>query len=97
MERPAYPQKRQRLFLKRRWCSSRRSLPSLPSFDEIESGVEEELLLPFLLLPPLLDEPEVNAEEEEEPLDLLSLGLPELLDEDEELLEEEPEDLEEEP
>ena len=61
----------------------------------MESGVEEELLLPFLLLPPLPEEPKVDAEEEE-PLDLLSLGLLELLDDDEELLLEEPEGLEEE-
>ena len=68
----------------------------MPSLDEMESGVEEELpfllLLLLLLLPPLPEEPEVDAEEEE-PLDFLSLGL---LDEDEELLVLEPEDLEEE-
>ena len=58
--------------------------------------MEKELLLPFLLLPPLLEEPEVDAEKEE-PLDLSFLGLPELLDEDKELLLEEPEGLEKEP
>ena len=66
----------------------------MPSLDEMESGVEEELpfLLLLLLLPPLPEEPEVDAEEEE-PLDFSSLGL---LDEDEELLALEPDDLEEE-
>ena len=69
----------------------------MPSLDEMESGVEEELpflllLLLLLLLPPLPEEPEVDTEEEE-PLDLSSLGL---LDEDEELLVLELDDLEEE-
>ena len=64
----------------------------MPSLDEMESGVEEELPLLLLLLPPLLEEPEVDAEEEE-PLDFSSLGL---LDKDEELLALKPGDLEEE-
>ena len=71
-------------------------MPSLPSLDKMESGVEEELplllLLLLLLLPPLPEELEVNAEEEE-PLDFSSLGL---LDEDKELLVLGPDDLEEE-
>ena len=95
-EWPASLQNKHSPCLRRHWCSSGRSLPSLPSLDEMESGVEEELpfllLLLLSLLPPLLEEPEVDAEEEE-PLDFLSLGL---LDEDEELLALELDDLEEE-
>ena len=56
----------------------------MPNLDEIESGVEELPFLLLLLFPPLLEEPEVDVEEEEEPLDLLSLGL---LDDDELVLE----------
>ena len=96
-ECPASPQNKHSPCLRRHWRSSGRSLPSLPSLDEMESGVEEELpllllLLLLLLLPLLLEELEVDVEEEE-PLDFLSLGL---LDEDEELLVLEPDDLEEE-
>ena len=58
----------------------------------MESGVEELPFLLLLLLPLLLEGPEVDVEEEE-PLDLSSLGL---LDNDELLLVLEPEDFEEE-
>ena len=65
----------------------------MPTLDEMGLGVGEELpLLLLLLLPPLPEEPEVDAEKEE-PLDFSSLGL---LDEDKELLVLEPDDLEEE-
>ena len=68
-------------------------MPSLPSLDEMELRVEEKLpFLLLLLLPPLLEELEVDTEDAK-PLDLSSLGL---LDEDEELLALEPDDLEEE-
>ena len=67
-------------------------MPSLPNLDEMESGVEELPFLLLLLLPLLLEGPEVDVEEEE-PLDLSSLGL---LDNDELLLVLEPEDFEEE-
>ena len=62
----------------------------MPNLDEIEPGVEELPFLLLLLFPPLLEEPEVDVEEEEEPLDLSSLGL---LDDDELVLK--PEDFEE--
>ena len=75
-------QNRQSPCLRYRWRFSGRSLPSLPNLDEIESGVEELPFLLLLLFPPLLEEPEVDAEEE--PLDLSSLGL---LDDDELVLE----------
>ena len=68
-------------------------MPSLPSLDEMELRVEEKLpFLLLLLLPPLLEELEVDTEDAK-PLDLSSLGL---LDEDKELLALEPDDLEEE-
>ena len=61
----------------------------MPNLNEIESGVEELPFLLLLLFPLLPEEPEVDVEEEE-PLDLSSLGL---LDNDELVLE--PEDFEE--
>ena len=64
----------------------------MPNLDEIESGVKELPFLLLLLLPPLLEGPEVDVEEKK-PLDLLSLGL---LDDDELLLVLELEDFEEE-
>ena len=51
----------------------------MPNLDEMESGVGELPFLLLLLLPPLPEGPEVDAEEEE-PLGLSSLGL---LDNDE--------------
>ena len=62
----------------------------MPSLDEMESGVEEELPFSLLLLPLLPEELEVDTEDEE-PLDFSSLGL---LHEDEELLVLGPDDLE---
>ena len=64
----------------------------MPNLNELDSGVEELPFLLLLLLPLLLEESEVDVEDEE-PLDLLSLGL---LDKDELLLVLEPEDFKEE-
>ena len=64
----------------------------MPNLDEMESGVEELPFVLLLLLPLLPEGLEVDAEEEE-PLDLSSLGL---LDDNQLLLVLEPEDFEEE-
>ena len=64
----------------------------MPNLDEMESGVEELPFVLLLLLPLLPEGLEVDVEEEE-PLDLSSLGL---LDDNQLLLVLEPEDFEEE-